>query len=593
MNANFIFFEGSGWKALLKMSELQENVSPVNQAATTLDEDLKRIRDAKYDVGLETDVCKWIGQIIGRTKPAGEPAASWMKSGDILCTLMNTIRPGTIKKYNANTTSKFKQMENVTLFLRACREVGMLEKDLFSTIDLFEAKDMNSVILSLFNLGGTIQSTLPYFKGPKLGIKQNRNFPIVPQLEAPPPPAPIVAPITDPVPIVIERSPVEPAPLPLSELPELQQPVAAMMSPAAAISMATLIKPLPPVEAVMAPPLRIPEVVATVLSPPMRPVTNIQATVLSIPSLPQPSSPTAAGRPVSPKPILLPRDPQSPLANRQTIASSKPPAPPAQIEMDLKPRRRNPLSSKQIISSTRTASLEQNVNAPAGSSMHGMFPQPAPGGRQMVFIPQVAMPSMPMHPAAMGSYQSYGSNLLRQVSVMQAPMQGMQGMQTIQAPMQGMQGIQAVQATGPARIHIFAEDESPAAQARAALEWVEAVLNYRKPQSVSAPQWLASGEVLCRLATVVLAASPNQSIRVGPLGGPRDNAKQFIRVCRLLGVSESDLLHPTDLADGLGFSRVVNCVICMGGILQNYEWWAKSQQPLIGKRLRIQTIVKV
>jgi hypothetical protein len=31
----------------------------------------------------------------------------------------------------------------------------------------------------------------------------------------------------------------------------------------------------------------------------------------------------------------------------------------------------------------------------------------------------------------------------------------------------------------------------------------------------------------------------------------------------------------------------------MGGILQNYEWWAKSQQPLIGKRLRIQTIVKV
>ena len=306
------FFGSSVWKALLKMSELQENVSPLNQAATTLDEDLKRIRDAKYDVGLEADVCKWIGQIIGRTKPSNESAASWMKSGDVLCTLMNTIRPGTIKKYNVNTTSKFKQMENITLFLRACREVGMLEKDLFSTIDLFESKDMNAVILSLFNLGGTIQSTLPYFKGPKLGIKQtNRNFPVVPQLEVPPPPpapvAPIVAPITDPVPVVIERSVEAPNPLPLSELPVVQ-PIAQMTSPAAAISMATLLKPPAPVEAAPPtadqPPIRIPEMVAaTVLSPPMRAVNNIQATVQSIPSakaLPQPESPKQA-RPVSPQ----------------------------------------------------------------------------------------------------------------------------------------------------------------------------------------------------------------------------------------------------------------------------------------------------
>ena len=32
----------------------------------------------------------------------------------------------------------FKQMENVTAFIGACRKLGVLEKDLFSTVDLYE-----------------------------------------------------------------------------------------------------------------------------------------------------------------------------------------------------------------------------------------------------------------------------------------------------------------------------------------------------------------------------------------------------------------------------------------------------------------------
>jgi hypothetical protein len=41
--------------------------------------------------------------------------------------------------------------------LRACRALGVLEHDLFETVDLFEEKSMNTVVLCIFALGRTIQ----------------------------------------------------------------------------------------------------------------------------------------------------------------------------------------------------------------------------------------------------------------------------------------------------------------------------------------------------------------------------------------------------------------------------------------------------
>ena len=540
------------------MSALQEISLSENHQATTLDEDLKKIRDAKYDRGLESDVCNWIGSIIGYYKPVNDSAANWLKSGDVLCTLMNSIRPGTIKKYNVNTTSKFKQMENITLFLRACREVGMLEKDLFSTIDLFEAKDMNAVILSLFNLGGTVQSTIPYFTGPKLGIKQtNRNFPIVPQLEQPAPPPrptpPVVAPITDPIPVVIEHAPVCPDPLPVVSLPPpipAATTAALPTSPAAAISMAALVKPV-----VDLPPL------PRVLSPPSKPV-PIQATVASIPSM----------KTLNPK--LLNEQPSSPLtANRETIASSQsrpvvPPTPPSNLEMDIKPRKRTALTSKQIINSTKNA---------VAQSVPVMPPPAAPSLIQATSIP---MPTMQMHPAAMGSYQSYGSHLLRQVTAQQ------QRMVTSQLR--------------PQRKHVMPRDESEEGIAMAVVEWIESVLSEARHPSVSLYSWLASGEVLCRLANVVLGTSPNPHIRISgiaratdPADFQKDNARKFTDICRLVGVADSELFSPADLFEGRNLGRVMRCVASLGGILQNYEWWVNSPFAQLGRRIRIQSVIKV
>lgn len=597
-------------KSIIKMNEIQENLLPENQQATTLDADLKRIREAKYDVGLESDVCRWIGQIIGRPKSANESAASWMKSGDILCQLMNTLRPGTIKKYNVNTTSKFKQMENITLFLRACREVGMLEKDLFSTIDLFEAKDMNAVILSLFNLGGTIQSTLPYFKGPKLGIKQtNRNFPVVPQLEAPAPP-PVVAPIVDPAPVVIAKSYVEPAPLPPvalsapSEPAVPPQPTAAALpaSPAAAISMSALVRPpLPPaplpdpVEAASVPPApRLPDVVSKVLSPPMKP-SAIQATVASIPSakiLPPPASPPRANPVLLRDPLSPPRSP--PASKRETIPTSSARdvgSSVSKIEMDIKPRKRTPLSSKQIIRSTKSAVQQRPASVP----------EPVAQQPNYLVPPNIPMPQLPVHPAALGQYQSYGSHLLKQVSAMnnvpqmpqhQVPQQSQKIFMYPQQPM--------MRPMMPQRKHLMPGDASEESLVRAVVEWIEAIICENKHQSLPLYNWLASGEVLCRLANVILGASPNPHIRIPNIARMTDsanhqkeNAKKFTDICRLVGVSESDLFSPSDLYEGRDLGKVVRCVMTLGGILQNYEWWVNSPYAQLGKRIRIQSVVKV
>lgn len=55
------------------------------------------------------------------------------------------------------------------MYFRSCRTLGVSEHDLFETVDLFEEKDLNVVVLCIFALGRTIQTTVPSFSGPTLG----------------------------------------------------------------------------------------------------------------------------------------------------------------------------------------------------------------------------------------------------------------------------------------------------------------------------------------------------------------------------------------------------------------------------------------
>ena len=60
-----------------------------------------------------------------------------IKNGQVLCQLANAIKPGVIKKVN-DSEVKFKQMENISNFIKAAIELGVNDRNCFETLDLYE-----------------------------------------------------------------------------------------------------------------------------------------------------------------------------------------------------------------------------------------------------------------------------------------------------------------------------------------------------------------------------------------------------------------------------------------------------------------------
>lgn len=133
-----------------------------------LDAELKAKRDAKYDPELERKVTAWIESISGKPKGA-QSFAAWLKDGKVLCALVNGISPGTVKSVDESTLA-YKQMDNITRFMNAAREFGVPESAMFSTPDLYEEKNLGSVVNCINTLGGVVQVRFPHFSGPKLGV---------------------------------------------------------------------------------------------------------------------------------------------------------------------------------------------------------------------------------------------------------------------------------------------------------------------------------------------------------------------------------------------------------------------------------------
>eukprot|EP00434_Breviolum_minutum_P007345 symbB.v1.2.006485.t1/scaffold361.1/size299464/8 len=144
-----------------------------DEAAAVADWDQKSKRSANN----EQDVVRWIEAIVGSGK------------GIILCNLVNAIQPGLVRTVNQQNVP-FKQMENITKFLNAARDLGLPESSMFDTSDLYEEKNLDSVkslekglianylpasiavevITCIYALGGAVQTVCPEFTGPKLGI---------------------------------------------------------------------------------------------------------------------------------------------------------------------------------------------------------------------------------------------------------------------------------------------------------------------------------------------------------------------------------------------------------------------------------------
>lgn len=102
-----------------------------------------------YSPELEAQAQQWIEAVTG--EPFKGSFEDELRDGRRLCLLINEIRPGLVRKVN-DSRMPFKQMENVSNFLKACRAVGVPEYSLFETVDLFELKDLGLVVKCLVSL---------------------------------------------------------------------------------------------------------------------------------------------------------------------------------------------------------------------------------------------------------------------------------------------------------------------------------------------------------------------------------------------------------------------------------------------------------
>jgi hypothetical protein len=144
--------------------------------ASGLDRDIKKKIADKYDPQQEAECRQWIESVTGM--PIGDDFHAGLKSGVILCELLNRLKPNTIKKINRGKMP-FVQRENISNYLQACQdEFGMRQVDLFVTKDLFENYNMGQVLLNIYALSARSRTT--GFQGPFIGTthstKNERNF---------------------------------------------------------------------------------------------------------------------------------------------------------------------------------------------------------------------------------------------------------------------------------------------------------------------------------------------------------------------------------------------------------------------------------
>lgn len=120
---------------------------------------------------LEQDVTAWI-EAVSESSRGEQTFHEWLKDGVLLCELVNTIAPGLVPFVHRGP-SPFKQRENISAFLDACRRFGVLEKELFTNVDLYDGKRLGDVATTVYHLAARARA---------------RNFGGPPLATGPPPP---------------------------------------------------------------------------------------------------------------------------------------------------------------------------------------------------------------------------------------------------------------------------------------------------------------------------------------------------------------------------------------------------------------------
>lgn len=136
-------------------------------------------------MSLEQEVAAWIRKITGEHLQE-DKLLDELRSGVVLCKLMNTLKPRSAKA--KQSAMPFVQMENIASFLAAARTVGITDREMFLTVDLYEKKDPRQVLVMLSSLSRHAYNqglTRIEPVGPKLGITPTASPNVTPKKPQP------------------------------------------------------------------------------------------------------------------------------------------------------------------------------------------------------------------------------------------------------------------------------------------------------------------------------------------------------------------------------------------------------------------------
>ncbi|KAF0302896.1 Muscle-specific protein 20 [Amphibalanus amphitrite] len=119
------------------------------------------------DKAQEEEVQRWIETVTGEQWPAGVPYSDFLRDGEALCKLMNSLSPGCIKRINTSGSS-FNYMDNIHSFLRAAVAYGVADVDLFEGSDLLEGRNIERVTRAIQAVARQAHRH-PEYRGPLMG----------------------------------------------------------------------------------------------------------------------------------------------------------------------------------------------------------------------------------------------------------------------------------------------------------------------------------------------------------------------------------------------------------------------------------------
>jgi hypothetical protein len=78
---------------------------------------------------------EWIEAVTGRRFPLNRSFRAGLEDGVLLCELMESLRPGSIRKIN-RSPSPIAYLDNIQQFLLGCKDLGLRDDQLFDMMDL-------------------------------------------------------------------------------------------------------------------------------------------------------------------------------------------------------------------------------------------------------------------------------------------------------------------------------------------------------------------------------------------------------------------------------------------------------------------------